>query len=299
MLRLRPGQHLLPRLWAAVTDDTEDPTLGPARDLRRILELAAHLPEQAIHDAADPDMPGGLALAMLAPVASPEARTNKLDGAERWNLEHEDEPGLRRDISHVADEDDVWEPPLQTLLRWSEAWRERNGKATDLRPTLSSECQFLTQALAWAAGGGESRWAVFVKDLRRAVTRMENTLHAGTRAQRTRVPCIDCDDAPRLIKVYGDTAVEDHYKCPACKARYTPERFALAKGEHLESQGAERYVRVQDARASVDRSPRTVSTWLRADRVRSYRDEATGQLWVWWPDIRVLDVNTKRRRRSA
>jgi hypothetical protein len=128
---------------------------------------------------------------------------------------------------------------------------------------------------------------------------MENVLYAGKRNERTRVPCTNdaCEKRPLLIKVYAWNAVDDGFKCLACKERYTPEQFARAKLRLLDSEGADRYVKAQDAREAINRPERTFRKWIKEGIVRSHRDPIAR--WVWWPDVRDADVNTKRRDRSA
>lgn len=270
----------------------ESPAVKPARDLTEIINLTAALHEQAIARANDRDyLPGGNAMVSLAPVGNIEA----------WETQFETRERLGRDHSHVEDEDDTWEPPLQTIRFWTDQYRRFHEAERDHTPTIHSEVGFLRQLLNWAHEN-DPRWDHLTADINKVRRRLEDMLYDGVRAERTRVPCTNeaCTRKPRLIRVYGNTAAEDHYKCTAadCKAKYTQQEFARAKLRHLESEGAGRHVLMQDARDAIDRPRRTWDKWIRYWYVRSYRDARTGQVWVWWPDVREVDQSTPRRERK-
>ena len=141
----------------------------------------------------------------------------------------------------------------------------------------------------------------FARDLRRCVAHLEAVLHDGEQVEVTRVPCTveRCQSKPRLVIARGDTDKEDHYRCPACKATYQQGEYARAKLQLLVSTGADRHVRMQDARDAIARPERTWRKWIRFGHVRTYRDALTGQVWVWWPDVREAEQDTLRRRRIA
>lgn len=271
------------------------PVVKVARDLTEIVTMAGMLAEEAVYQGDrqvdGKVIPGGLAMVALGNVAN----------LESWEYQYEAAERAGRDVRHVEDEDDTWEPPLQTLCFWSEQWRAEHGAEYDTRPTLGSEAAFIRWALDWA-WENELHWDDFAGDIRRARVRLENLLHAGKRAERTRVPCTSemCERKPRLIRVYRESAADDGYRCTACKSWYDAHDFARAKLQHLTHEGADRHVKMQDARDAIDRPRRTWDKWLRLWYVRSYRDAVTGQVWVWWPDVREADQEVNRRRaRSA
>ncbi|MGH8879521.1 MAG: hypothetical protein ACRD0P_19590, partial [Stackebrandtia sp.] len=105
--------------------DTDDPTLPVARDLTEITNLVADLAAEALARAGSPGMPGGDAMVMLAHDASLEAWEHRVETAETahytWCPRHDHR--RCRVVEHVADHDPDWEPPLQTLLWWSEQLR--------------------------------------------------------------------------------------------------------------------------------------------------------------------------------
>jgi hypothetical protein len=259
-----------------------------ARDLSEIEAMHGALEDQAVHKATDRLMPGGHAMVMLSPVADPEA----------WEHVFEAREALGRSIDHIDDEDADWETPLQSLRWWSGKWRAELASESDFRPTLTTEAGFIRQVLEWAWENVED-WDQFAKDVRAARVRVENTLYAGNRADRTRVPCIEEGCGIRLIKVYGETVAWDHYKCPGCKRRYDVDEFVRAKLHQLDSEGAARWVRLQDAMGSIDRPERTFRKWLLECKVAAKCEVKSRQVWVWWPDVRLADLDTPRRRKAV
>jgi hypothetical protein len=282
------------------------PVVKVSRDLREIERLYRDVVGEAINRAGakvdGTSLPGGAAMIALAPVGSPEEHGEQLAAAEFRHFaacEKGDHTRCRY-AEHEADEDGH-EPILQTLLFWTEAWRAETGYPLEGRtPSVATEANFIRGMLNWA-WENLIEWDDFAADVNRARVRMENLLHAGVRAERSRVPCTNpaCERSPMLIRVYGATVVFDHYKCPSCKMRYDQQGFIRAKLQHLDSQGADRHVKMQDARDAIDRPDRTWRKWLRLWYVRSYRDIKTGQVWVWWPDAREMDLSTRRRNRSV
>lgn len=257
-----------------------------ARDLTVIEDLHTRLLVQAVHLAADREMPGGDAMVMLAAVASPEAWAHQVDAFERV--------GVWPDLAHEVDR----EPPLQLMLFWSEQWRYERNATTDLRPTLATEAGFLRRCLDWA-WQNEPRFEDFAADIGRARGRIEGLLRAGTRPERTAVPCIDidCDSQPLLVKVYGRRAIDDRYRCPKCRRGYDAADFARAKHQRLASEGAARWVSLADAVAALDRPEKTLRRWVAENRAASCCEVGTHRLLVWWPDIRSLHVDPPTRGR--
>lgn len=273
-----------------MTETTIHPVTKVARNLSAIEDMTAALLTQAVHKANDREMPGGDAMVALASVASPEAWEHIFEAAEA----HE------RDTTYADDQDDTWEPPLQTLLFWSEQWRAEHGYELDRRPTIASEAGFIRWALNWA-WENEAKWDDFARDIHRARLRLEDVLYAGRRAERSRVVCPDCDGV-RLIKVYGETERFDGWKCPACKKRLDADEFKRAHAKQLRSQGAERYVQWRDALATLrtqGRPERTVRQWVIDGEVDGFCDLSTRVLWVWWPDLWRLHVATPTRQRKV
>ena len=284
------------------TEAVPDAVTKVARDLREIEDLSAQLEPQAIHKANaivdGTGLPGGAAMVSLAGVANQEAWQNIVDTAMRTAYENGIEPP-------EIDDEDEWEPVLQTLCFWSEGWRLEHGNDYGVRPTITSEAGYIRHSLTWA-WDNEPKWDDFARDIRKARVRLENVLYAGRRAKRTRVPCNnpECDSKPRLIKVYRDKTdgSEDHYRCPACKFRYDDDAFNRAYARQLQSQGAERYVSIMDAVGTLralGRSERTIRKWLTECKADAWCDPRTREQWVWWPDLWRLHLSTATRKRET
>ncbi len=277
------------------------PTVKVARDLTEIVSMCDHLDEQAEHKASarldGTVMPGGLAMVALADVANIEA----------WQHQYDARVNHGRDVSHADDEDDTWEPPLQTLAFWSEQWRAHHGAEYDnAKRTVATEANFIRYQLDWA-WENEPHWDDFAADIRRARVRIENVLYAGNRAERTRVVCdrVECEDnPPRLIRKYGYAAdgSDDWWRCPKCKHRFDAEGVSNAHARMLRSKGAETWVRQSDAIGTLKaqgRGERTIRRWLAECEVEAYCDPVTHEVWVWWPSIWRLHLTTPTRQRPA
>lgn len=282
-------------------DDQPDvqakPVVKVARDLSEIERMTALLDDQAEHKANanldEHNLPGGLAMVTLAPVANLEAWHHRLATAERNG----------QDTSWVEDEDSEWEPVLQTLCFWSEQWRAQFAAEYDQRPTIASEANFIRWALSWA-WDNLPEWDDFAADIRKARVRMENVLYAGNRVERTRIECDRCDDPKRLIKLYGDAddGSDDLWKCPSCKARFTADETREAHAKMLRSEGAAKWVHQIDAIGTLraqGRPERTIRKWLSDGEGEAYCDPVTHEVWVWWPDLWRKHLTTPTRNRTA
>lgn len=257
--------------------------IGRARaDLRDLLDLYAALPSEAQVRGVSSE-----AFGLHGPVADPEAfshrRVSIMAGRINAPLEDEDE-----------------HHPLAVLGRWvfmigTDYADEWTGELT-----LAGAVDYLDRRLGRIAHDVGQDFGLFAGEVRRCKTHLEAVLHDGEQRDLTRVPCLEC--GTRLERRYGRLAKEDHHVCPNRKCKretYAHNEFVLAKRQWLDDEGADRYVKMQDARDAVDRPKRTWSKWLRYWYVRSYQDRLTGQVWVWWPDVREVEANTPRRVRAA
>lgn len=243
------------------------PTTKVARDLTEIEELHASLLDQAIHLANDRLMPGGHAMVALGGVGSPSVHEGRVETLE--SLWWADVLAERPDLSHLDDEDDTWEPPLQTLRFWSEQWRRETETDYELRGgyTVATEAAFIRSVLdyVWAT---EPAWDDFAADINRARRRMEALLHAGRNVSRSRVECDRCeDDPPRLLWLIGTEGdgSDDRWKCPRCKARYERDDMLRAHAKQLRRTDAAKFVDQADAIAVLKaqgRGERTIRRWL-------------------------------------
>jgi hypothetical protein len=209
--------------------DTEpaqaDPVTKVARDLSAIIDLYAQLPGQAVNDSDSPLMPGGRAMVALAPVANHEAWENMTQASERYHKAYT--------FAEEEDPDEAW-PAFQLLAFWSEAWRAEHGAEYGQRPTVPSEVNFLRYLLDWAWDNC-LEWADFARDINRARVKLEDVLFAGSRVEKTRVVCPDCDGGVRLIVLRGSSAEEDRWKCRACKRRLDQDEVGRAHAKMLRS----------------------------------------------------------------
>lgn len=272
-----------------------------ARNLSEIERLVVDLAEQAIHDANDREIPGGDALAALAPVASPEAWENVYEAAE----------GLGRDVSHVADEDDTDEPPLQTLLFWSEAWRREHGMEFEPEPhrpypTIASEANFIRWALPWA-WDNEPNFDNFAADMRKVVGKLEAILTAGKRNLRG-VPCFDCGadltrqsydprdyrdcagfdgvcHIPHSICPHDRGGLRDEWVCPGCDRTYSLTDYARAVS-HAHYAFAE-WLNLEDAAQRTGVKAGTIKVWATRGKVRRERNKHSGRVAYNVPDIQA------------
>jgi hypothetical protein len=220
----------------------QTPQARVARDLTEILHLSKALTDQAIQQARDRLMPGGLAMVSLAPVASPAEFVHLLDDAEMWARAAQELWGgevadyMPRNVEVYMPEDEdldkVWVPPLQLLRSLSEPLRAARGMTTIEMPvrgrgrqapvermaTIESEARFLRWALdAGALSAADEHVVVTIS---RARLRLEDILHAGTRGERTRVLCDRpaCEKHPRLVRkrAVRETAA---WECCGCGGR--------------------------------------------------------------------------------
>lgn len=245
---------------------TDNPRADVAQDLRTIVALHDDLLTQAVHSANDPLMPGGQAMVELAYVALPSQYARQIDYLEEV-LE------TYPDLNH---EDDSWEPPLQTLLFWSERWRiDRGFPLEDRRPTIGSEAHFLRTSVDWA-WENELHFEDFVKDVADAKRRIENTLSAGNRVAFRGVPCMyESCRGTQLVRKTVPTRGKNGKKtwrlsdwhCPKCKRSWDDDAYArMVTAAHVAAQREEiagqTWVSLEHAARDVGRPVKTLRTWI-------------------------------------
>lgn len=245
-----------------------------AGDLRAVVAMHERLLAEAVHSANDPLMPGGKSMVELGPVANLETWANLIDGLERRWLDYYGLPG--EDMPNWAEnEDDTWEPPLQTLLFWSESWRHERGYPLEgRRPTIATEASFLRHSVEWA-WDHEPHFEDFAKDVAAARRCVEDTLHEGDRAERG-APCLyeTCNGArltrrlkPTRDKDGAKVWVHTDWKCRRCGSSWTEDRYAaMVTAAHeatkIEEVSGEMWCSVDYAARKVDRSVKTIRTWI-------------------------------------
>lgn len=282
------------------------PEVGPvvkvSRDLSAIVELAKGLEDQAIHKANDRLMPGGLAMVALGAVASLDEWAEQYEAAEH----HAYAAGLQ---PPELDDDDDWEPPLQSLLFWSESWRSEHGYPLPQRPSLKSESTFIRWALDWA-WDNEPHFEDFARDINAARVRLENVLMAGVRAERG-VPCMyeHCRGVRLVRKMIPARDPETGEKvwrqsdwhCPRCKRSWDEERYAAmvtAANERtkVETIADEIWCAIEYAARKVGRSAATIKTWAhRGDVATLCMVAGRRRPFVNLAEIEARDAEARRR----
>lgn len=266
------------------TDDQHPQTcatcVGLVRDtLAEIVRLTDLLPTQTAEGGCDgrllagAPIPGGDAMVLLGPGSL---------GAQALDHEHE------------SWSDPV--PPLQMLATHEDDWRLELGHQAGPRATMWRCADYLGQHLTLMAQRHPA-FDEFAADLARLRGRLEDVLSEGEREEPTKTPCLEC--GAMLVKRYGKRAVDDHHQCPRCGRRYHGDEFTRAKHHHLASEDAATWVPLTHAADMVDRSGRTVRTWVTRLQVTACCDPVTHRVYVWWPDVRLLALERQMTRRSG
>lgn len=284
-----------------------------AAHLTEIEKLAEWLEDQAIHRADDRLMPGGRATAALAYVGSPREWAEQIAADELYHLSTCVKPSHKhcRYAEQAADGDDD-ETPLQTLLFWSEAWREDHGYELDRQPTIRSETGFLRGSLNWA-WANEIHWDDFVCDLEATQTRLENMLQRGIRSERG-VPCMyDECKGKRLVRKMeprsdknGNKSWElSNWHCPKCHREWDEDRYRSsvaaavwnAQAEEIEG---ETWCSAKYAARQVDRTEGCIRGWISKHgwaQLCIVKGRRIG--FVRLSDVREHAEKAKRRNRAA
>lgn len=285
--------------------ETTDPRIRVAQNLTAIVDLSERLEEQAINDANDSLMPGGLAMVALAAVANLEAWGHKLEAAEQRARDY--------GLSIAVDDDDDWEPPLQSLLFWSEDLRRIHEFEHEGRPTIASEASVIRWALDWL-WENEPHFEDFAADISKARGRLEVLLAEGLRAKRG-VPClsVECDGgvliqpvAPRRDPHWCDGhdgvchlphehcphdrgGLRDEWVCPSCDRRYGVEdyRRAVAQSAFLSAD----WLPIEDAMARTGAKRGSIQSWASKERaiVRRRLNTETGRV-----EYNIEDITTRQ-----
>jgi hypothetical protein len=268
-------------------------TIDVARDLTAIVDMAESLEDQAINDANDHLMPGGLAMVAQGPVANLEAWAHKLDAAERLGL-------------HPAiEDDDEWEPPLQSLLFWSEDLRRIHDQEFEPaphrpRPTEATEANILRHHLDWL-WENEPKWDDFAQHIADARARMEALLAEGLRSKRG-VPCLSVDcSGGILVQPVADRrehrwcdghdgvctvphercahdrgGLRDEWVCGKCDRRYGVEDYAraVAQSAFLNAE----WLPLEDAIARTGAKRGSIQGWASKGEVDRRKDHETGRV---------------------
>lgn len=274
-----------------------------ARDLTAIVDLSERLEDQAINDANDHLMPGGLAMVALAAVANLEAWGYKLDAAERRARAY--------GLSLTVDDDDEWEPPLQSLLFWSEDLRRVHDLENDAPPTIAGEASVIRWALDWL-WENEPHFEDMAEDITKARSRLEALLTEGLRARRG-VPCLSVDCAGGILVQpvaerrehrwcdghdgvcqlphercpHDRGGLRDEWVCKSCDRRYGVEdyRRAVAQSAFLNAE----WLPLEDVIARTGAKRGSIQGWASRGDIRRRKDVETGRM-----TYNVADIETRR-----
>ena len=286
-----------------------DPVNTVAVALDEITDMMLRLRTQAVHHASSRLMPGGLAMVALGPGASPDEWLEYVSEDEFRHYARcprTDHRGCRVSM-HADDDDPDWEPPLQTLLYWSEAWRAELDTPNG-RPTIGSEAAFLASVLHWAYER-EPRWDDFAADVKACKARLENLLRDGDRPVLG-VPCLyeECRGVRlrrNLVQTRrgGAWALTD-WTCPRCGRTWDERTYSgmvslAAELAKVETVDGEVWCSQDYAAVVVGRSVKTVRTWVDAGKVTQacmVRGRRRG--FVLLSDVEQADAEAKRRNRE-
>lgn len=291
---------------------TTTATARVARDLTEILEMSDLLHDRAMQQAGHKLMPGGNAMVALGPVSSPGQWAEQLDDLEEAAYATSHAYGVDIEaIWPVHDEQpDDWEPPLQTLLYWSERWRQIHRYPRRDFPTLESESAFIKWALDWAVEE-EPRWREFTADIERAKRRLEDVLHRGTRAVARGVTCLYCRTT-RLIRTTIPTRGPNGEKawkltdwhCPRCKRswddnKYAAMIFAEIDRHNYDTFDGDLWCTVGRAALITGRGQPTIRSWMQRQEVASACQISTRRIFVSRQAVEARDQLAKDRRRRT
>lgn len=188
------------------TFDPDKLRLSIARDLRQVEQLCIELHWQIEASPNARDFPGGTALHMAGPgvvLQDWERQYEATEERERWDVKGNDHwtkldakgnlvPSKLDPASYQGDDE---AQPLNVLCFWTRVIREERDQPTNLKPTISREVDYLRKQLDWMLRDdeyGEPMWPeVFeaANDVRGLVRALENTLHAGSRLDRSASSC--------------------------------------------------------------------------------------------------------------
>ncbi len=205
--------------------------IGEARDnLNAIIDLCAHLLDQAIHGGHDGHLEAARphptdAMVMLGPVASYTEwarRCNvRLDTFYRRHIE-----GLPADPWITDDHDHDGDHPLQVLAWWDDMWRTLNQHLPPVTPSIATHAAYLDQHMTRMANEPRALFHEFASDMTKLRTHLEAVLYAGERDEHG-APCLHCKamlirqcDPPRPGHKHDQGGLRDMWQCPRCNRSY-------------------------------------------------------------------------------
>jgi hypothetical protein len=264
-------------------------------NLTAIGRMCAALPEEVEHRGVE-----GEAMALLAPVADPEAwehvTASMMAGRipADWRLLPEDWITTATDENH----------PLLVLGHWEMIYRDAFEHETSSLVGVATAAAYLIRHLTEAALEPWVAFEAMAKAVRDSCAYVERVLHDGEQVDRTRVTCTaeNCRKKPRLVRKYGWSTTADKWECPSCDLIYEDGQFREAHARQLRHEGAMKFLPLRDAVATLvaqGRPERTIRQWFTECRVEAYCELGTRRAMVWWPDLWRLHLTTPTRRRAA
>lgn len=232
-------------------------------DLNSILAMSARLLGEAIQRGLNSQ-----AAMLSGPSADPEA----------WGYRRMSALAGRIDPSWLEDCQDELHPTW-VVGTWEMLVREHLCQPATLRLTLTEAVDYLDGHLTRLAHDAEFPIEEIGRDLRACRSHLENVLSDGVRAERTRVTCtnVECRRRPRLERRYGQEVRNDVWACPSCGMTYNDREYRDAHATQLRHKGAERYMPVREAIATLvsqGRGERTVRKWL-GPNLKHHEDQCT------------------------
>lgn len=204
------------------------------RDLQRIVDLYATLPDYLGHPAAirldqlrgsgEPVLPGGDPLVLLGP------------GGDAGNRRRAYLAGL----DDAWDQDDRASDPVSVayaLASWEDTIRKvRREPAASDRETVTGASAYLHKRHDWAAQHLDV-FDEYARDLRRLRQHLERVTRTGDQPEPVNATCLspDCLGQQRLYRRLTDQGFDDNAYCPACGREYGPREYLLAARAFLQA----------------------------------------------------------------
>lgn len=195
-------------------------------------------------------MPGGELMFLAGPVADINYHAGRMTVA------------LHRGDDHAGDEHDSdGEHPNLTLTWWEEKWRTLRGRSATSTVDFGN-VTYLDDMLTWA-GDNEPHFPEFARDLRQAVTRVEDALLEGIR-QDVGARCLRC--GARQIKKFGAIESKDEWHCPRCKQDSTIAQYILSEKDERRNRADRLTAPEMELRFGIKRG--TLWKWVSDGRVK-------------------------------
>lgn len=199
------------------------------RNLNRILDRYAEIPEEAIESGVDSE-----AANLIGPAASPEqvkARREAGVHVEDFAPATKRRPAITDDPHH----------PYLVLGRWDMALREDYDQPTDLLVSVSRAADYLAgEILNLFAQDQPQAFEEFASEVATCLSHLESVLSDSRRPEKG-APCPKCDEP--MVRKYGLQAKDDRWSCKCGETmedddyRQRAEQQHFLKADMLTSEG--------------------------------------------------------------